>query len=109
MKKTFLLMIMLCCNLVFSQSAQNIYKKLKNNQLKPVFHAMGSEPYWDLYLMNGTAIYADEMNSTYINLKYDNSFDKTKKTQLIKLVTPAKKIIKVTIIKEQYEDEGKNK
>jgi hypothetical protein len=109
MKKIFLFAIMLCCNLLFSQSAKSTYKKLKNNQLKPVFHAMGSEPYWDLYLMNGTAIYADEGNSTYINLKYDNSFDKTKKTQLIKLVTPSNKIVKVTIIKEQYEDEGNNK
>ena len=108
MKKILLFAIMLCCNLVFSQSAQSTYKKLKNNQLKSVFHAMGSEPWWDLYLLNGSAIYADEGNSTYVLLKYDNSFDKTKKSQLIKLITPSNKAFTVQILKEQYEDEGDN-
>jgi hypothetical protein len=107
MKKIFLFAIMLCCNLVFSQSAQSTYKKLKNNQLKSVFHAVGEEPWWDLYLLNGSAIYADEGNSTYINLKYDNSFDKTKKSQQIKFITPSNKAFTIRILKQK--DEGKNK
>jgi hypothetical protein len=36
----------------YFHNPQSIYKKLNNNQLKPIFHAMGSEPYWDLYLMD---------------------------------------------------------
>ncbi len=108
MKKLLLFTIVLCWNLAFSQSAQSTYKKLKNNQLKSVFHAMGNEPFWDLYLLNGSAIYADEMNSIYVNLKYDNSFDRTKKTQLIKLITPSNKVLNVNLNKEQYKDEGNN-
>ncbi len=108
MKKLLLFTIVLCSNLAFSQSAQSTYKKLKNNQLKSVFHAMGNEPFWDLYLLNGSAIYADEMNSIYVNLKYDNSFDRTKKTQLIKLITPSNKVLNVNLNKEQYKDEGNN-
>jgi hypothetical protein len=69
---------------------------------------MGSEPYWDLYFMDNYAIFADDMNSICISLKFETTFDKTKQKQQIKLRTPNNKIVTVTINKERFIDEGGN-
>jgi hypothetical protein len=40
---------------------------------------MGSEPYWDLYFMDNYAIFADDMNSICVSLKFETTFDEKKK------------------------------
>ena len=108
MKKTLLLSFLLIAQFTFLQTTQTIYKKLKNNQIKSKFHAMGSEPYWDLYFMDNYAIFADDMNSICVSLKFETTFDEKKNKQQIKLRTPNNKIVTVTITKERYMDEGEN-
>jgi uncharacterized membrane protein len=105
MKKT-LLIIACLFSILFStaQSAKKIYNDIQNKKIKVLFHGSGTEPFWDLYILENSAIYAAELVDIYENLKIENSFDKYKYSQIINLKNSNGDKTSVKIIKKSCSD-----
>ena len=82
--------------------ANLLLKQIHNKKTKVLFHGIGSEPFWDLYITENEVLYSvNEQNTSFILL---TPFDKKIKTQKISYKSIDGQIFKVTIIKEPAGD-----
>jgi uncharacterized membrane protein len=105
MKRTLLIIAILlsfvCTN---GQSPKKIYEDIKNKKIKAFFHGSGTEPFWDIYILESSAIYADEMAEVYEYWKIETKFDKTKYAQTINFKNANGEKSSVKIIKKPCTD-----
>jgi len=105
MKKTLLITVCLF-SILFStaQSPQKIYQDIKNKKIKVLFHGLGTEPFWDFYILENSAIFAAELLDEYEKFQMENSFDKNKYSQIINLKNSQGDKKSVKIIKKSCSD-----
>jgi uncharacterized membrane protein len=105
MKRTLLITAILF-SFVFTngQSAKKIYTDIQNKKTKVLFHGLGTEPFWDFYILENSAIYAAEMLDEYEYWNMETTFDKSKYSQIIKLKNSSGEKLSVKIIKKSASD-----
>ncbi len=105
MKRTLFIIAILfsfvCTN---GQSPKNIYEDIKNKKIKALFHGSGTEPFWDIYILENSAIYAAEMLDEYQNWKAETKFDKSKYSQIMSFKNSDGENVSVKIIKKSCTD-----
>ena len=86
MKRTLLITAILFSFLLTNgQSAKKIYTDIQNKKTKVMFHGFGTEPFWDIYIIDKSAIFAVESEDIYEYWNTETTFDKSKYSQIIKL------------------------
>ena len=82
--------------------ANLLLKQIQNKKTKVLFHGIGTEPFWDLYITEKEVLYSvNEENTSFILL---TPFDKNIKTQKISYKSKENQVFNVTITKEPAGD-----
>jgi uncharacterized membrane protein len=105
MKNTILLIVILC-SFIFTnaQSPKKTYNDIQNKKIKVLFHGFGTEPFWDIYILENSVIFSIADMNIYESLKMTGSFSKSKYSQVftLKNAKGEKKILQ--IIKKPGDD-----
>ncbi|MDA0327311.1 MAG: hypothetical protein O3C47_09045 [Bacteroidetes bacterium] len=90
-------------NLKKPTDANLLLKQIQNKKTKVLFHGIGTEPFWDLYITEKEVLYS--VNEDYINsFILLTPFDKNIKTQKISYKSKENQVFNVTITKEPAGD-----
>ena len=110
MKRTLLITAILVSFLLTNgQSAKYIYTDIQNKKTKVMFHGFGTEPFWDIYIIDKSAIFAVESEDIYEYWNTETTFDKSKYSQIIKLKNSIGEKLSVKIINKSGNNGMSNK
>ena len=96
--------ILLSFQIAKAQNAEEIFEDIKNNKIKVIFHGMGTEPFWDVFIIENGVVYGNESTEEYEYFKYEGMFDKNKYSQVFKLKRNDGELINLQIIKKTSSD-----
>ncbi len=110
MKRTLLITAILFSFLLTNgQSAKKIYTDIQNKKTKVMFHGFGTEPFWDIYIIDKSAIFAVESEDIYEYWNTETTFDKSKYSQIIKLKNSIGEKLSLKIINKSGNNGMSNK
>jgi len=73
------------------------------------FHRFGTEPFWDIYIIDKSAIFAVESEDIYEYWNTETTFDKSKYSQIIKLKNSIGEKLSLKIINKSGNNGMSNK
>jgi uncharacterized membrane protein len=105
MKKIILLIAILCSFIcTIAQSPKKTYTDIQNKKIKVLFHGFGTEPFWDIYILENSVIFAIAGMEIYESLKMTGSFSKSKYSQVFTLKNAKGEKTSLQIIKKPGDD-----
>jgi uncharacterized membrane protein len=106
MKRTAIifLLIFLGSRLVNAQSAKKLYNDVQKNKIKVIFHGLGTEPFWDVFILQKGVLFVNEMEEEYKFFSTSTSFEKQKKIQVIKCRESSGATTELKIIRQPCND-----
>ena len=93
----------------FSQETEtlrvkHIYSEIQKGNIKPVFIASQTEPFWDIFIMGKYGIFYSLLGERYSYFNVDDVFDKNKYMQILHLRNSDGSKSTLKIIKKQTDD-----
>jgi uncharacterized membrane protein len=105
MKNTILLIAILCSFICTNaQSPKKTFNDIQNKKTKVLFHGFGTEPFWDIYILENQVIFAIDAMEIYESLKMTGSFSKSKYSQIFTLKNAKGEKTSLQIIKKPGND-----
>ena len=89
---------------IISQDPKKLLAEIKKKRLTPIFHGMGTEPFWDLYILEKSVVLDNQSLEEQQYWELQQPFDKGKTTQKLYLINAKGKKATLLITKEECDD-----
>lgn len=87
-----------------NQDPKKLISEIKKKKLSPQFHGFGTEPFWDLYILEKSVVLDNQSLEEQQYWELLQPFDKSKSSQKIYLVNAKGKKATAQITKEECDD-----
>lgn len=89
---------------VITQDPKKLLADIKKNKVKPLFHGTGTEPFWDLYILEKSVVFDNQSLEEQQYWEAERPFDRGKTSQTVYLVNAKGKKASIQITKEDCDD-----
>lgn len=86
------------------ERAKELFTQIENGEMRPSFHGFGTEPFWDLYILDGEALYVNMQSEIYETYELLDPFDLSKTNQTLRYKDAQGKEFSIVIRKEPTGD-----